>query len=164
MSLELRAKIPLLPSASPCWIAHSEAEIETARDVPDTPRTASGLLWIMTEDRRVRGWLLFAFGAVVVEQSLAQYPHPGSAQRVFWIAISAFLLYRVHRGGNTARCWFAGMALFGCIICTTQLPRDPHLIGLTLVCAAQVVAMMVPPIRAWTGASVPIPDADLVQS
>ena len=101
-------------------------------------------------DPEVRGWLLLAFGAVVVEQSLVQYPDPGSAQRIFWFALSAFLLYRVSGGGNTARCWFAGMALLGCIIYALQLLREPHLVWLTLAYAIQVAAMLTPAVRSWT--------------
>jgi hypothetical protein len=106
----------------------------------------------MTHESLVRAWLFFAGVAVLVEQALVRYPDPARAQHAFWIAVSAFLLYRVSRHGHVARWVFLASAVVGFSLYAAGVATDGRQIGVTLAFAAQALAMLVPPVRQWTGA------------
>lgn len=110
----------------------------------------------MTARSSVRGWLLLAIVAVVVQDSLTVYPKAEGGQHVFWGSISLFLLYRVYRGGDLARRIFLAISAIGAglFLAALVLPVagvDAARVGpVFLAYLVQAGVMLVPTVRQWT--------------
>ena len=87
-------------------------------------------------------WLSAAGGAVVVQELATTYPVPGAGPRLFWGALSFFLLYRIWRGGRLAWKVFLAVASVGVLLYGLQAATGGRVLVLAGAYVVQVVAML----------------------